>query len=65
MLNKFLNRSLLLAILCGGLFLLTLLTLLWLRVRWDDVPPAEKTQVKISLPVINWERYLELSKQPQ
>lgn len=64
MLNKLFNRSLLLTACCVGLFVITLITLALLRAGWDEPPPADKTQVKITLPVIDWGKYLELSKHP-
>ncbi|MFA5792694.1 MAG: hypothetical protein WC897_02365 [Candidatus Gracilibacteria bacterium] len=63
MLNK-INKLMLTFVAIFLLFLITIASLAWLKIHWNDTPP-NGTEVEVSLPVILWDTYLELSKKPK
>lgn len=56
------NKSFLLFWILTGLFVVLLSHLLFLSVAWNNEAPENGVSVDISLPVINWDEYLQLSK---
>lgn len=65
MLNKQIPKPLILIVVTSVFFLLSITSLIWLNVHWNDPISAEENALEINLPVISWEKYLNLSKQPQ
>ncbi|MEK7146202.1 MAG: hypothetical protein AAB802_03385 [Patescibacteria group bacterium] len=65
MLNKQVSKSLILITLTTVFFTLAIVSLIWLKIHWNDPISAEENALEINLPVINWEKYLNLSKQPE
>lgn len=48
-----------------GLFLIAIVYVGVIYTKWDNEPIDGSAEVEISLPVINWENYSRLSKQPE
>jgi len=46
----------------SGLFVLTVVYVSTIYFGWNEELPADGVQVDISLPVVHWDEYLELSK---
>lgn len=46
-------------------FVLSLALVFVYRSGWDDPVDEMESSVQINLPVIDWDRYLNLSKQPE
>jgi len=47
------------------LFVISLTEVLVYRSGWDDPVDEMESSVQINLPVIDWDRYLNLSKRPE
>jgi len=47
------------------LFVISLAEVLVYRSGWDDPVDEMESSVQINLPVIDWDRYLNLSKRPE
>jgi len=47
------------------MFLVVIVCSFMIYLAWNDPVEPEASEVDIHLPVISWERYLNLSKQPE
>ena len=56
------NKNFLLFWILSGLFVLTAAYVSFIYFNWDTELPLDATEVDISLPVVHWDEYLELSK---
>lgn len=46
-----------------GLFFILISFLFFMYIKWDKAPEKMDNHVEVSLPVIDWENYTNLSKQ--
>jgi len=56
------NKNFLLFWILVAFFVLQMSMVFFVYIRWDHPLPEEEASVEISLPVVPWDNYLQLSK---
>jgi len=57
-----LNKNFVIFLLSGVLFLFGMGYLTTVYWTWNYAPSASESSLEVSLPIINWEKYMNLSK---